>query len=180
MSWNPDDWIALALPYATAGLGALASLIGFVIAGWIVYRLIIRAASHDPERQDILQLLASAARFSVICFGVVVALDTLGVQVSALIAGLGLTGFALGFALKDILQSMLAGVMIMLNRPFRSGDYIEVAGFHGTVIEIALRYTRLRDGPKDHLIPNNTVLTSPVTVGPEPPPEAAAQPTPAP
>jgi small-conductance mechanosensitive channel len=173
MSWNPDDWIALALPYVTAALGALASLIGFVIAGWIAYRIIIRAAQHDPTRQDILQLLATAARFSIICIGLVVALDTLGVKVGALIAGLGLTGFALGFALKDILQSMLAGVIIMLNRPFRSGDYVEVAGFHGIVIDIALRYTRLRDGPKDHLIPNNTVLTSPVTVGPPPEPEAA-------
>src|SRR4029079_4563993 len=179
MTWNPDDWIALALPYATAAAGALASLIGFIIAGWIAYRVINRAARHDPERQDILQLLASVARFGIISVGIVVALDTLGVQVGALIAGLGLTGFALGFALKDILQSVLAGVMIMLNRPFRSGDYVEVAGFHGTVIEIALRYTRLRDGPKDHLIPNNTVLTSPVTVGPDPEPAAAGA-TPAP
>lgn len=173
MSWNPEGWIALAAPYAAAAAGALASLIGFVIAAWVVHGAIMRIARRDPVRRDILQLLASATKAGIIGFGLVIALDTLGVQVTALIAGLGLTGFALGFALKDIVQSLVAGVMIMMNRPFRPGDYITVAGFHGIVEDVALRYTKLADGEKKHLVPNSTVINNPVTV--EPPPRPAQQ-----
>lgn len=173
MTWNPQDWIALAAPYAAAAAGALASFIGFLIAAWIVHKAIMRIARRDPARRDILHLLASATKVGIIGFGLVISLDTLGVAVSALIAGLGLTGFALGFALKDIVQSMVAGIMIMMNRPFQPGDYITVAGFHGIVEDVALRYTKLIDGEKRHLVPNGTVVTSPVTV--EPPPRPAQQ-----
>lgn len=173
MTWNPDDWVALALPYAAAGAGALASLLAFVIGAWIVHSIIMGVAKRDPVRRDILQLLATTAKVGIIGFGVVIALDTLGVQVSALIAGIGLTGFALGFALKDVVQSLVAGVMIMMNRPFHQGDYITVAGFHGIVEDVALRYTKLADGDKKHLVPNGTVINNPVTV--EPPPRPAQQ-----
>ncbi len=150
-------------------LAALAVLVGFWIAASIVRGVVLHVAERDRERGDVLRLLAGAARVAVLGFGAVSALGTLGVDVTALIAGLGLTGFALGFALKDSLSSAIAGLMIMLNRPFRSGDRVAVGGFEGTVAAIDLRYVHLVEGEKRFLVPNATVMTSPVTVTRPPP-----------
>jgi small-conductance mechanosensitive channel len=91
--------------------------------------------------------------------GVITALGTAGVNVSALVAGLGLTGFALGFALRDALSNLLAGILILIYRPFKRHDRISVAGFEGIVIETDLRYTTLQGEDKRILIPNATLFT---------------------
>ena len=67
----------------------------------------------------------------------------MGINVSALVAGLGLTGFALGFALKDTISNLLSGVLILLYRPFKIGNTIKVSGYEGDVVSIDLRYTEL-------------------------------------
>jgi small-conductance mechanosensitive channel len=143
---------------------ALAVFVGFWVAAAILRGVILHVAARDLERGDVLRLLAGAARIAVLGFGAVSALGTLGVDVTALIAGLGLTGFALGFALKDALSSAIAGLMIMLSRPFRTGDRVLVAGFEGIVAAIDLRYVHLAGEGKRFLVPNATVMTSPVTV----------------
>ena len=84
----------------------------------------------------------------------------MGINVSALVAGLGLTGFALGFALKDILSNLIAGVLILLYRPFRVNDYIMVTGLEGAVTEIDLRYTTLQKEGQKFLIPNSVLFTN--------------------
>ncbi len=92
------------------------------------------------------------------------ALGTFGINISALVAGLGLTGFALRFALKDVVSNLIAGSIILLHRPFKINDRIIVVGHEGKVIKIDLRYTTLKT--KDHLslIPNGMVLNKPVMV----------------
>ena len=86
----------------------------------------------------------------------------------ASLAGLGLTGFALGFALRDAVSNLLAGVLILIFRPFHVGSDIKVAGYSGTVLAIDLRYTTLA-GDGDHvLVPNKTMYSSPITVTGEP------------
>jgi small conductance mechanosensitive channel len=84
------------------------------------------------------------------------------VNVSALIAGLGLTGFALGFALKDAVSNLLAGLLILIYKPFRMGDHISVTGLEGEVVNIDLRYTTLQAGQKTFLIPNSNLFTNPI------------------
>ena len=92
------------------------------------------------------------------------ALGTVGINVSALVAGLGLTGFAVGFAFKDTLSNILSGVLILLYRPFIIGDKIKIADFEGEVISIDLRYTTLNAETGRVLIPNSKCFTDPVTV----------------
>jgi small conductance mechanosensitive channel len=94
----------------------------------------------------------------------VTALGTLGINVSALVAGLGLTGFALGFAFKDALSNLLAGILILIYRPFMRGERISVTGLEGEVAELNFRYTVLRTPEKRILIPNSTLFTNAVTV----------------
>jgi small conductance mechanosensitive channel len=155
--------------------GALVVLVAFWVAAWAVKALVRRTANvAHPQRRDVINLLGTAARWTILGFGVVTALGTLGVDITGLIAGLGLTGFALGFALRDIISSILAGILIMLNRPFVAGDYIRmptVANIEGTVTAIELRYTAVTDAKgQRHLVPNSKVLSEVVTLT-APPPE---------
>lgn len=156
-------------------LFALLVLLAFYIASRIVASLIRRVAVRSgPDREALLALAAQIASLAVRVFGVVVALGTLGLDVSALVAGLGLTGFALGFALKDSLSNLLAGAMILFYRPFRRGAHITVSGLEGVVKEIDLRYTTLETAERCILLPNSTLLTNPIIVHRQAPADSAA------
>jgi small-conductance mechanosensitive channel len=162
MDWNQiaPDLRLLGERAATAG----GIFIAFWIAAKIVQLLIRRLGGrvrHDP---DLIELLGRTANIALIVFGVVTALGTVNVNVSALVAGLGLTGFALGFAFRDILSNFLAGVLILLYRPFSRGDHISVTGLEGLVTHIDLRYTVLTKEANTILIPNSNLFTNPITV----------------
>ena len=89
---------------------------------------------------------------------VTVALAVLGVNITALMAGLGLTSVALGFALKDTIEQAITGTFLLIQRPFKIGDVIEVEGVEGMVVDIAIRTTNLRTFDGVHvLVPNNKV-----------------------
>ena len=138
---------------------------GFWLASVIAKKIICNVGkATDPARQDILNLIGQIARITLLVFGTVTALGTLGVNVSALVAGLGLTGFALGFAFRDALSNLLAGVLIVIYHPFRRADRISVAGFEGTVLTIDLRYTTLQGEERIFLIPNSTLFTNPISL----------------
>ena len=158
---------------------ALAVLLAFYIASRIAASLIRRVALRSgPDREALLDLAAQIASLGVRVFGIVVALGTLGLDVSALVAGLGLTGFALGFALKDSLSNLLAGAMILFYRPFRRGAHITVSGLEGVVKEIDLRYTTLETAERCILLPNSTLLTNPIIVHRQPQADSLAPPPP--
>lgn len=100
---------------------------------------------------------------TVLIFGAITALGTMGINVAALVAGLGLTGFAVGFALKDVLSSVFSGFLILFYEPFQINDRIKISNTVGKVIDINLRYTVLQEENKRIMIPNSTVLTNIVT-----------------
>ena len=86
---------------------ALAILIGFWICGAVVGRVVCRFGSRAPGNRDLYDFLGRVAKIALVSFGVVTALGTAGVNVSALVAGLGLTGFALGFAFRTFCRTCL-------------------------------------------------------------------------
>src|SRR5262249_11304139 len=109
---------------------ATVIFVAFVAASFITKRIICTLDHQgNPLRHDVLTLIGQVAKGVLLIFGAITALGTLGVNVSALVAGLGLTGFALGFAFRDALSNVLAGVMILIYRPFHHGDQVLVAGF---------------------------------------------------
>ncbi len=112
----------------------------------------------------ILRLLSKTAQTIIILIGLVTALGTAGINVSALVASLGLVGFAVGFALKDFIANMLAGMLILFYHPFRIGDNISGKDFTGKVLEVNLRYTLLLNEDKHILIPNATLLNNTITL----------------
>jgi small-conductance mechanosensitive channel len=143
---------------------AIAAFSAFAVAGWIARYFILRVAARTEARlMFVLRMVARVVSTVLLVFGAVTALGTVGVDVSALVAGLGLTGFALGFAMKDILSNLMSGVLILLYRPFGINDHITVTGLEGLVTEIDLRYTRLEKGPQVYLIPNSLLITN--TIG---------------
>jgi len=145
-------------------LGAVVILVFFLVLAKMIKAAITKGEERLKLDSHLTSLFARTSRIALIIFGVITALGTLGINVSALVAGLGLTGFALGFALKDIISNLLSGVLILLYRPFGIGNRIVISGFDGTVVSIDLRYTVLESEGKKILIPNSKLFTDPITV----------------
>ena len=159
-----DQFLEQALVWAPAFAVATA----IFLASWVLARLaysgVHRVARRTHMHASLTFLLARLARVGLLLLGAVTALGTLGVNITGIVAGLGLTGFALGFALKDSISNLLAGVMILIYRPFEPGDRIECAGFTGRVVHVDLRYTELDAEHERVLIPNSKLLTDPIRV----------------
>jgi small conductance mechanosensitive channel len=147
-----------------AGVGLLIFLSFWFIG--IIIKMIIRGVGvrFVSGKKEAFALAAQLVKGVLISLGVVMALGKMGINVTALVAGLGLTGFALGFALRDILSNVLAGALILVYRPFEQNNRIVVAGFEGIVTHIDLRYTTLEAEGKKILIPNSTLFTNAISV----------------
>lgn len=145
------------------GISLVIFLIFWILAT-VANRAIIKISKQMELNASLATLLARTAKITVIIFGFVTVLGTLGVNVSALVAGIGLTGFAIGFALKDTISNLLAGVLILVYRPFGIGNHIKISGYEGTVVSIDLRYTELEGEGNKILIPNSKIFTDPIIV----------------
>ena len=158
----------LAIQESMIWLPKLAAVLFIIVLFYVlakfVKRLIIALAEKLKFDPYLTKFFAQASRVVFTLFGVITALGTVGINVSALVAGLGLTGFALGFAFKDTISNILSGVLILLYRPFIVGDTIKVAGFEGKVTSVDLRYTKLDSEEGTVLIPNSKCFTDPVVV----------------
>jgi small conductance mechanosensitive channel len=137
-----------------------------VMAAFLVVYLVVRAALKPVfERSrlevDVRHLLESVAKYAILGFGAILALDQLGFNVTSLLAGLGVAGLALGFAAKDTLANFIAGVTILWDRPFRVGDRVEADGEFGQVKKITLRSTRIHTNDNQVvIIPNQNIVNN--------------------
>ena len=136
----------------------------FFVLSRLVKRLIINVSAKLKFDPHLTRFFAQISKITLVIIGLVTALGTVGINVSALVAGLGLTGFALGFAFKDIISNILSGVLILLYRPFVTGDKIKVAGYEGEVVSVDLRYTKIHSEEGIALIPNSKCFSDPVVV----------------
>jgi MscS family membrane protein len=105
----------------------------------------------------ILPIISKAVKGVIWTFGVIIGLDNIGFDITAMIAGLGIGGLALALAAQDSVKNIFAGIMIFLDKPFKIKDRIQIEGFDGIVEEVGLRSTRIRtlDG-RIVTIPNST------------------------
>jgi small conductance mechanosensitive channel len=153
--------LILWVPKAPAGLLVFSA---FWLCSLFVRKIFLRIGSRTEfNTRYFLQVVGRTLSVAIVLFGGITALGTIGINVSALVAGLGLTGFALGFGLKDILANLVSGLLILLYRPFSLNEQISVAGMEGFVTDIDLRYTRLENAGKSYLIPNSIMITN--TIG---------------
>ena len=154
--------VAFLVPKIAMGL---LMLFVFGLAGHLLQKIIGRLGlSANTSKQDVLTLMGQTGKVGLFILGAVTALGTMGINVSALVTGLGLTGFALGFAFRDSLSNILAGILILMYQPFHRNDHIAVAGFEGAVVGIDLRYTTLIAEDKKLLIPNSLLFNNPISL----------------
>lgn len=163
-----QEFIRQAVVWAPTVGVALALLVFFSVLARFAHFAVLRLVRRRRAHIALGELLASVAHIGLSALGIITALGTLGVNITGIVAGLGLTGFALGFALKDSISNLLAGVMILLYRPFEVGDRIDVSGLAGTVVHVDLRYTELDNDKERVLVPNSKMLTDPIRVAKSP------------
>jgi small-conductance mechanosensitive channel len=159
-----DRALAAALLFLPRLLGAVAILVAFWIAARVAVSVLRRAAPFARLDPDLQGFLGQVAKGALIAIGIVSALGTTGFDVTALVAGLGLTTFAVGFALRDVIANVMSGLIVFAFRPFRRKDRIEVVGQAGTVVEVDMRYTTLEGADRTVLVPNSLLMTNVIIV----------------
>lgn len=155
------DAIVAFLP--RLGLGLLVYIITRWISSWAT-RLLRRRLTRQDADEELIILLQMLTRWGIQALGIILALEQLAPgRLSTLLAGLGIAGVTIGFAMQDVAKNFIAGILLLLTRPFEIGDTIEVAGYTGKVLAIDLRSTEMRevDG-RFVVIPNTEVFASPV------------------
>ncbi|WP_311790451.1 MULTISPECIES: small-conductance mechanosensitive channel MscS [Pantoea] len=161
---NAGSWIVrnqeLLISYAVNIVAAVVIL----VIGMTIARIIANAANRllqarhiDPTVADFLSALV---RYGIIAFTLIAALGRIGVQTTSVIAILGAAGLAVGLALKDSLSNLAAGVLLVIFRHFRSGEFVDLGGIMGTVMNVQIFSTTLKsaDG-KMVVVPNGKIIT---------------------
>jgi small conductance mechanosensitive channel len=164
---NSMDWLF------SNGSDFLLQLLGFVLIIYVFYKLaglvqkgIERALNKSGANvsQLLRRMILSSSHNLVIALGVLIALAQIGVSLGPLLAGLGIAGFIIGFALQDSLSNFASGMMILFYRPFDVGDMIEVTSASGTVSHMSLvNTTILTVDNKSLVVPNNIIWQGIIT-----------------
>jgi small-conductance mechanosensitive channel len=155
------DQVLLFMPKFVAGLVVFLIFWG---VGYLLRRIVRRIFKRQDLNRDVEELIEQAVHIALLTLGALTALGTMGVDIAALIASLGLVGFAVGFALKDAISNYLAGILILAYHPFEREDQIAVAGHRGVVVDIDMRYTILDTEERRVLVPNAQLFNNVVTV----------------
>lgn len=148
-------------------LPKLAAALTLFFVGIYLTNLLTRMLVNYLNKREInagfTQFIASYVRVALIILIIFTALLQIDFDLTAFLAGLGIVGFTIGFALQDITQNIIAGLILLVQQPFELDDLTEIDGFTGYVREINIRTTRLHtlDG-RDILIPNYSVISHPI------------------
>jgi len=154
-------WLAVgAADFLFQTIVFLTILFGARVLGQFSRRLVQRGLDRRPGNMSHLlrDVIVSMVSGSVFLFGLFIALSQVGISLAPMLAGLGVAGFIIGFALQDTLGNFAAGGMILIYRPFDMDDYIEVAGVDGTVKKMNLVSTTITTPDNQSLIiPNSKI-----------------------
>lgn len=145
-------------------LAAIILIIGMMIAGGI--RKAVRNAANKSDRVDntLGSFFASLAYYGIMAIVLIAVLNRFGVETTSLVAALGAATLAIGLALQGTLSNLAAGVMIIFFRPYKLGDFVEVAGQAGSVKDITLFTTELATGDnKKIIVPNGSAWGDVIT-----------------
>jgi small conductance mechanosensitive channel len=147
------------ISFAGSAFTALAIIVlGFTISGLLRRKIKAVAQSHPSLDNTLFDFLANITRYAILAFTGLFVLNTFGIQTTSIIAVIGAAGLAIGLALQGTLSNVAAGVMIILFRPLKIGDFVEVNNVSGTVMEITLNYTEMADMSNVRVIvPNSQV-----------------------
>ncbi len=159
-----EDWLGSIQDLVIgSGLNLLAAIVIFIVGKWAArfcQRLSERLMNKSKVEPTLVKFVANLIYIALLTFVIIAALGQLGVQTTSFVAVIGAAGLAIGLALQGSLSNFAAGVLLILFRPFKKGDYIESAGTAGTVEEIQI-FTTMLVTPDNKLIivPNSKIIS---------------------
>jgi small-conductance mechanosensitive channel len=160
---NEELWINI-------GVGLVKIIAIFVLSS--VFLKIVKLALHNvfkvrqkaslriSERREatLLRLLDNVVTYVVYFIAIIMILDTLGVEVKAILAGAGIVGLAVGFGAQSLVKDIITGFFIIFEDQFSVGDYVRIGNFEGYVEEIGLRTTKIKSWTGEvHILPNGSI-----------------------
>jgi|UniRef100_A0A7V5XZ60 small-conductance mechanosensitive channel len=137
----------------------------FIFLAYCLKRYLKRLLAKTFLPNNVINLISNLLFYLILFIGFIYILSYFKVNLTGLIAGLGVTSFVISFAVRDFLSNVVAGIILMVMRPFKIGDQIVIQNFEGIVKSITLRYVIIerKEGDKV-LIPTSNTLTSPIVV----------------
>jgi len=154
---DPDAIVAILTQLLTA---VVVFWIGKKIAKFIAH-LVAKGLTKSGAAPILINFLRNFVYFLLLTVVIITALGELGIKTASLLGVLAAAGLAIGLALKDSLSNIASGVMIVIFRPFKIGDFVEVAGEAGTILEIKIFSTILKSGDNKQItIPNGQITSS--------------------
>lgn len=149
------------------GINLVSAIIIFIVGRWVI-RLLMRGLRKVLQRQEVDKTLetfvCNLVSVALLVLVIIAAISALGIQTTSFIAVLGAAGLAIGLALQGSLSNFASGVLIVLFRPYKVGDYIEAAGVGGTVEEVQILTTVLKSPDNKRIVvPNSQVMNSVIT-----------------
>jgi len=165
------DWTEIWTMLKTTGvdfsINVVTALVIFFVGKWVVNLIvggIIKAMQKGDLETTLRRFVASMSRAVLMVFVIIAAIHQLGIQTASLIALLGAAGLAVGLALQGSLSNFAAGVLIVLFRPYKVGDWIEGGGVSGSVEDVQILTTVLKTGDnKRVIIPNSQIMGTTIT-----------------
>jgi small conductance mechanosensitive channel len=156
--------VEMLLTRMVAWLPNLFAAILILFGFWILFRVtrfgLERVLARAGFDRALAAMILNVYRFTILAFGVIMAVNQLGVNVGAALAGLGVVGLTIGFAAKDTLSNVMAGFLIFWDKPFHADDWVTIGESYGRVAEITMRTTRLLTSNNTMVvIPNETVIS---------------------
>ncbi len=148
------------VPWGTnIGFALLILISGVIVSKWIV-KLVCRGMRHAKVDDMLVDFVTSLLKWALYFVFIIAALNRLGVPTTSFIAVLGAAGLAVGLALKDSLQNFAAGVMLIMFRPFKTGDFIEAGGAEGVVEDVHIFSTTMRTPDnREIVLPNGDIFS---------------------
>ena len=165
------DWAGLWETVQTLGLDfgmqALMALVIFFV-GRMIARIVTKGLHKAMQSREVDKILEGFAcnlvYWALMIFVIIATINQIGVQTTSLIAIMGAAGLAIGLAMQGSLANFAAGVLIVMFRPYRVGDFVEAAGISGTVLQVQLLTTILKTGDnKQVIVPNGQSMGSIIT-----------------
>jgi small conductance mechanosensitive channel len=144
------------------GMKVVAAIAIFVVGRWVargISNLIKKMMAKSKTDETLVKFVGSLSYIALLAFVIIAAINQLGIQTTSFIAVLGAAGLAIGLALQGSLGNFAAGVLMIIFKPFKVGDYIEGAGVAGTVEEIQIFYTHLVTPDNKTVIVPNAKMT---------------------
>lgn len=162
-----EIWTMLQTTGVDFGINVVTAIVVFFVGKWVV-NLVVNGLMKAMQKGELditlRRFIGNVARMLLMLFVVIAAINQLGVQTASLIALLGAAGLAVGLALQGSLSNFAAGVLIVLFRPYKVGDWIEGGGISGAVEEVQILTTVLKTGDnKRVIVPNSQIMGTTIT-----------------